>query len=229
MSVHDELHALAKAAAESKLPHTDPAWHLRKVDPATARYAAVLLLFGVLDDIDSSATPDVSSRVPADLDVLLVKRASSLNNHPGQVSFPGGGIDPEDASPEAAALREAVEETGLNPDGVEILGPLTQVGLTLTKFLVTPVLAWWASPSPVDVVDYGESAHVFRVPVQDLLDPGNRRIAVVDRPDRIFRSPAFLVNGMVIWGFTGMVLNQLFDQLGWTIDWDRSQEIIPPQ
>ena len=72
------------------------------------------------------------------------------------------------------------------------------------------------------VVDYGESAQVFRVPVRDLLDPDNRVMATVTRAGQTFQSPAFTVNEVVVWGFTGMILNQLFDQLGWAVPWDRT-------
>jgi hypothetical protein len=84
-------------------------------------------------------------------------------------------------------------------------------------------LAWWASPSPVRVVDYGESAQVFRVPVRDLLDPENRTMAAVTRMNQTFQSPAFTVNSLVVWGFTGMILNELFDQLAWAVPWDRTR------
>ena len=104
------------------------------------RESAVLILVGVLDDIeaDSSRTGGPA----ADLDLLLTQRASTLRAHPGQVAFPGGRLDPEDGDPEdpddimelpggpaaaahvRAALREAQEETGLDPSGIEILGTL---------------------------------------------------------------------------------------------------------
>lgn len=223
-----DLLALAEAARQGKLPHTDEAWRRLWLDPATARPAAVLILFGVLDAIPSHVADSPGQRVPDDLDVLLVERAGGLEDHPGQVSFPGGGIDAGDAGPEGAALREAVEETGLEPDGVEILGTLPQVGLPVSNFLVTPVLGWWTAPSPVAVVDYAESAQVFRVPVRDLLDPANRHTAVVIREGTTFRSPSFAVNGVIVWGFTAMVLSQLFDQLGWTLPWDQQREIPAP-
>ena len=72
-------------------------------------------------------------------------------------------------------------------------------------------------------MDYGESAQVFRVPVRDLLDPDNRVMATVTRAGQTFQSPAFTVNDVVVWGFTGMILNQLFDQLGWAVPWDRTR------
>jgi hypothetical protein len=120
-------------------------------------------------------------------------------------------------------LREAEEETGLDSNGVEVLGSLQELGLAHSNFLVTPVLGWWRSPSPVRVVDYAESAQVFRIPVRDLLDPDNRVMATVHRAGRSFDSPAFTVNGVVVWGFTGIVLNGLFEQLGWAVPWDRSR------
>ncbi|MBD8044546.1 CoA pyrophosphatase [Arthrobacter sp. Sa2BUA2] len=196
----------------------------RAVDPARARQAAVLILFGVLDenpaDFHGAAVPD-------DLDLLFVERAATLNSHPGQIAFPGGGVDEADAGPVAAALREANEETGLDPSGVRILGTLPQVGIPVTNFLVTPVLGWWDRPTPVDVVDEAESASVFRVPVADLLNPANRRTTVVARGGQEHRGPAFLVNGVVVWGFTALIIDSLFNQLGWTLPWDSSREMVP--
>jgi 8-oxo-dGTP pyrophosphatase MutT (NUDIX family) len=132
-------------------------------------------------------------------------------------------VDPEDDSVVSAALREAVEETGLDVSGVKVLGVIPELGLIRSNFRVTPVLAWWDSPSPVRVVDYAESAQVFRVPVRDLLDPVNRVTATISRFGRTFSSPGFTVNGLVVWGFTGMVLSGLFDELGWTVPWDQDK------
>ncbi|WP_423720960.1 NUDIX hydrolase [Arthrobacter caoxuetaonis] len=196
----------------------------RAVDPDAARAAAVLILFGVLDEHPARFHADA---VPDDLDVLFVERASTLNSHPGQIAFPGGAVDDSDTDAIAAALREANEETGLDPSGVRILGALPEVGLPVSNFLVTPVLGWWDKPTPVDVVDEAESASVFRVPVADLLDPANRRTTVVARGGQVHRGPAFLVNGVVVWGFTALILDDLFNQLGWTLPWDTSREMVP--
>ncbi|GHG51634.1 coenzyme A pyrophosphatase [Flavimobilis marinus] len=191
----------------------------QRVRPA-GRPAAVLVLFGRLD-----AVPAVhdAPQVARDLDVLLVRRADTLNHHPGQVAFPGGRQDPGDADLVAAALREAEEETGLDVAGVEVLGALGALPLPVSDHLVTPVLAWWREPSAVRAVDAGESAGVFRAPVADLLDPANRRTSVL--PGTPYRGPAFLVADHLVWGFTALVLDQLFDALGWTEAWDRSREV----
>jgi 8-oxo-dGTP pyrophosphatase MutT (NUDIX family) len=219
VSAREDLLELARRAESGSAAASDPRWAALTVDEERARKAAVLMLFGALDDVPATSGKPLA---PADLDVLLLERAHTLGSHPGQVAFPGGSIDANETAVQAA-LREAVEETGLDSSGVEVLGTLQQLGLAHSNFLVTPVLGWWRSPSPVRVVDYAESAQVFRIPVRDLLDPDNRVMATVHRAGRTFDSPAFTVNGVVVWGFTGIVLSGLFDQLGWSVPWDRNR------
>lgn len=201
-------------------------WQFATLDPARSRRAAVLVLFGARHDVPAGRPAGALDH--GDLDLLFVMRASSLSNHPGQVAFPGGAIDAEDTDEAATALREAREETGLNPDGVEILGLLPEVGLPVSNFLVTPVLAWWTEQSPVQVVDRAESELVFRCPVNTLLDASRRRTAVLQRNGFVSRTPAFLTPDAVIWGFTAMLLDAMFDGLGWTQPWNRSLEIPAP-
>lgn len=225
MSAYRDLAALARQAARGTLAaDPDPRWAVR-LDPDKSRTAAVLMLFGALDPV-----PAVSAKplAPAELDVLLIERAATLGNHPGQIAFPGGTVDARDGSVVAAALREAVEETGLEADGVEVLGTLPALPLAVSNFMVTPVLAWWASPSPVAVVDYAESAQVFRVPVRDLLDPDNRYTATHRRGRQTYRGPAFRVNQVVVWGFTAAILDRIFTELGWAVPWDAQREIAAP-
>jgi 8-oxo-dGTP pyrophosphatase MutT (NUDIX family) len=188
------------------------------VTPA-ARHAAVLVLFGVLD-----AVPAGGDAVAADLDVLLLRRAATLSTHAGQVAFPGGRIEPgEDAT--AAALREATEEVGLDVTGIEVLGTLPPAPLVVSDHLVTPVLGWWTKPSQVAAVDANETVDVFRIPVADLLEPANRWTVVANRARRPFPAPAFQVGDVIVWGFTAIVLSNLFDALGWAVPWDRGREL----
>src|SRR4051794_39003435 len=114
------------------------------------RPAAVLILFG-----DGPAGPDV----------LLVQRSDGLRSHAGQPAFPGGGEEPGDGGPAGPAPREAEEETGLEPSGVDVLATLPALYLPVSDFVVTPVLAWWREPSAVHAVDPAETAAVARVPV----------------------------------------------------------------
>ncbi|MFJ4172147.1 NUDIX hydrolase [Paenarthrobacter sp. NPDC089714] len=219
MTAFEDLSALV-ARYESGDGGTSEHWTKLPVSEETNRAAAVLMLFGKLDNIPAESDRPIA---PADLDVLLLERAHTLDDHPGQVAFPGGSVDPEDESVVAAALREAVEETGLDVDGVRVLGVIRELGLIRSNFRVTPVVAWWDAPSPIRVVDYAESAQVFRVPVRDLLDPVNRVTATISRFGRTYTSPGFTVNGLLVWGFTGMVLSGLFDELGWTVPWDEGK------
>ncbi|MEN5072459.1 CoA pyrophosphatase [Isoptericola cucumis] len=196
-------------------------------DLAGARPAAVLVLFGVLDDL--AADHDAQAlAVAQDLDVLLLARATTLRSHAGQVAFPGGRAE-EGESPVDAALREATEETGLDPSGVDVLGTFAELPMPASNHRVTPVLGWWDRPTPVGVVDPAESAHVFRAPVADLLDPRRRVTTVLRRGGQAWRGPGFqVVDGELthlVWGFTAGILEAMFDHLGWTEEWDRGREL----
>jgi len=175
------------------------------------RASAVLVLFG-----ESDHGPDV----------LLTQRASNLRSHPGQVSFPGGALDPEDATPEAAALREAGEETGLDPSGVHVSGSLPLLYLPVSDYVVTPVLAWWHTPTPVAPVDQDEVATVVRVPLAELVDPANR--FQVRHPSG-YVGPGFSAAGLFIWGFTAGLLSRLLELAGLDRPWDDSRLMPLPE
>jgi 8-oxo-dGTP pyrophosphatase MutT (NUDIX family) len=182
--------------------------------PGHLRRSAVLMLFASAEG-GAEAWP----QGPA-ADLLLTERAATLRSHAGQVAFPGGRIDPGDAGPAAAALREAEEETGLDPSGVEVLAEMPDLYLPVSDYAVTPVLAWWHTPSPVGVVDREEVAKVARVPVPELLDPDNRFRAV--HPSG-FTGPAFRASGLFVWGFTAGLLDRLLMLSGWERPWDHDR------
>jgi 8-oxo-dGTP pyrophosphatase MutT (NUDIX family) len=169
------------------------------------RQSAVLLLFGETDGVP---------------DILIIERSHDMRSHAGQPAFPGGAVDPTDDGPVGAALREAVEETGLDPRGVDVFGTLPPLWLPPSGFVVTPVLGWWREPSPVSAVDPAEVAAVHRVPLEHLLDPRNR-IRVTHPSGYI--GPAFRVHDLIVWGFTGRLLDGLFRSLGWERPWDHSR------
>jgi len=175
------------------------------VPPATGgRESAVLVLFG-----DGPGGPDL----------LFIQRSEGLRLHAGQPAFPGGAIDAGDGGPVGAALREAVEEVGLDPGGVDVVGTLPEVFIPRTGFRVVPVLAWWRRPSAVAPVDEGEVAAVERVGVAELADPAARLMVRV--PDGR-TSPAFRVRSMLIWGFTAALVDRLLALGGWEEPWDAS-------
>jgi 8-oxo-dGTP pyrophosphatase MutT (NUDIX family) len=160
-------------------------------------------------------------------DVLLIERAHDIRSHAGQVAFPGGRVDPDDAGVVAAALREAVEETGIDPSGVQVLGALPELFLPVTDHIVTPVLAWWKEPSPVAVVDPAEVASVHQVRLADLVDPAHR--IQVHHPSG-HGGPGFEVAGLFVWGFTAGLLDGLIRIAGWERDWDTSRvRDLPPE
>lgn len=120
--------------------------------------------------------------------------------------------------PIATALREAQEETGLDPSGVRPLAVLEEIFIPPSGFDVTPVLAYWEKPSEVGVVDPAEAERVARVPVHTLIDPRNRFQV---RHPAGYQGPAFAVDGMLVWGFTAGILAALFAVSGWEQEWDR--------
>jgi 8-oxo-dGTP pyrophosphatase MutT (NUDIX family) len=152
-------------------------------------------------------------------DVVLTERSHSMRSHAGQVSFPGGAIDPVDAGPVSAALREAQEEVGLDPAGVQVVAELPALYLPPSNFVVTPVLAWWAQPSPISVVDHLEVARVLRAPLSELTDPARR--FTVSHPSG-FVGPAFDVDGLLVWGFTAGLLSKVIELAGLERSWDRA-------
>ncbi|GII81213.1 coenzyme A pyrophosphatase [Sphaerisporangium rufum] len=178
------------------------------------RHAAVLLLFG-----DSPDGPDV----------LLIQRSARGRNHAGQPAFPGGGVDPEDGGPVGAALREAEEETGLDPRGVRIIGALPELYIWHSHNRVTPVLGWWHTPSAVHAASPDEVDAVARVPIAELADPGNRlRLRFPGTPRQA--GPAFRVRGMLVWGFTAGVLDGVLAATGFERPWDDGRvEDLPPE
>jgi len=169
------------------------------------RHSAVLILFS------------------DDHDVLLIQRASTMRSHAGQPAFPGGALDDDDEDAAAAALREAQEETGLDPAGVVVFGALPDLWVHVTNYVVTPILGWWREPSPVWAQDPEEVESVHRVPIANLVDPANR--CRILHPSG-FVGPGFEVEGMLVWGFTGGILSTLLDTMGWSVPWDESR-IVP--
>jgi 8-oxo-dGTP pyrophosphatase MutT (NUDIX family) len=179
---------------------------------ASVRRAAVLVLFG---------------EGPDGPDILLLQRSDDMRSHAGQPAFPGGQIDLDDDGAVGAALREAQEETGVDPSGVEVFAVLPELWVPPSAHAVTPVIAWWHTPSDVGPGDPLEVAAVARVPISALVDPANR-LSV--RGPSGYVGPAFRVADMLVWGFTAGVLDRLLSLAGWDVGWDRDRiEPLPAQ
>ncbi len=194
------LDRLATAAGQMPVP-------VPLVPPGdTGRPAAVLILFGESED-----------RGP---DLLLIRRSAALRKHAGQPAFPGGAIDEADGGPVHAALREAAEETGLEPASVRVVGVLPELYIWRSDFRVTPVVGWWHTPGAVAPGDPAEIESVHRVAVAELADPANR---MTIRYPGGQAGPAFRASGLLVWGFTALLIDRLLALGGWERPWNAAQ------
>lgn len=172
------------------------------------RHGAVLMLFGGASFGESH--------------LLLTERAHHMRSHPGQVSFPGGAVDAGETAVQAA-LREAEEETGLDPTGVDVFAALPPLWLPPSNFSVTPLLGWWRQPSPVRAVHPDEVHEVYLEPIAELLDPEHRMSV---RGPSGWIGPAFLIGeakDLILWGFTAGIIARLFAYVDWARPWDEQR------
>lgn len=143
---------------------------------------------------------------------IFTVRTDSVRNHKGQISFPGGGIDPSDASPRDAALRETYEEIGLDPAGVEVIGELDTFPTFVSGYVVTPFVGWLEhlpelEPNPAEV------ASILQVPLAHMnnairSDPG------FTHGERTYPTEAWIWEGHVIWGVTARIVREFLTILG---------------
>jgi 8-oxo-dGTP pyrophosphatase MutT (NUDIX family) len=152
---------------------------------------------------------------------VLTVRAGDLAHHGGQVSFPGGATEPGEAIG-SAALREAAEETGIDPSAVRVVGALTPLHIPVSDFIVHPI---------VGVLDYtpafthaaAEVARILEVPFDDLLDPGRLRRTTRVRDGVFVDVPYFALEGEQVWGATAMMLAELICAVGEGSLFERNQ------
>jgi 8-oxo-dGTP pyrophosphatase MutT (NUDIX family) len=163
-----------------------------------AREAAVLI-------------PIVAEPAPT---LILTQRTDTVGSHKGQISFPGGAVDPNDASTLEAALRETQEEIGLDPERVRVIGELDTFPTFVSGFVVTPYIGW-LDATPRLQPNPGEVAALLHVPIAELnegirFDPG------FSHRDRTYPTEAWVWNDRVIWGVTARILRQFLTVVGST-------------
>lgn len=165
---------------------------------------------GPTDDPRHSAVLALFYDSPRGLALVFTLRTASLRHHGGQVSFPGGGVEPQDASYEAAALRETEEELGIPAQDIRTVGTLTPLFIAPSQNLVIPVVGWIPSlptlrPNPIEVSD------VLTVTLDHLLDPATRGEHLWHRNGQVLSAPCYEVGQSCIWGATAMMLSELLE------------------
>lgn len=182
----------------------------------TADYADLKLNPDLIDIITANALREAAVLVPVvdhpgEATVLLTKRTEKLRSHSGQVAFPGGRIDPTDASPEDAALREAEEEIGLPRSRVEIIGRMPDYAAG-TGFRIAPVFGI-VKPGFRLQLNEDEVDAAFEVPLSFLMDPANHRqdSRVWDKKERFFYRMPY--GEWMIWGVTAGIIRTIYERL----------------
>jgi 8-oxo-dGTP pyrophosphatase MutT (NUDIX family) len=168
-----------------------------RFDPSTTRPAAVLVL--LFPDADGAAR------------VLLTERVVGGRHHSGEVSFPGGRVEPEDVDIAATALREAEEEVGLSAEavGLRVLGSLDPVWIPVSGFRLTPVVALAERRPPAYRLEPREVSRVLEPPLASFVPPAQIEVVERELGERTIRYGAYPVDDVLVWGATARVLGQL--------------------
>ena len=200
-SLHSRLinQNLPGEQAHSKMAHA-----VRKVDPnldvLTTRDAAVLIV--------------LYEKSPGDFHLIFVRRTSTheADKHSGQIAFPGGKKEKTDPDLMYTALREAHEEIALDMSQIDILGPLTSLYITVSKFLVHPYLAY-SHTLPVLLRQESEIEEVLEFPLNSFIVPEARKQTRIRLATGIILNhvPCFQINGNIIWGATAMIMNEVLE------------------
>ena len=151
---------------------------------------------------------------PKGAHVVYTLRTGDLEDHAGQVSFPGGSPEPRDDSLLATALREAEEEIDLRPGAVEIVGELEEMYIPPSRFLVRPFVGLLSEEAELALAPEEVEA-IFSVSLEELMSPGALEKVIWEREGRPHKVPVFAVGGHEIWGATAAMTAGLLARLGW--------------
>jgi 8-oxo-dGTP pyrophosphatase MutT (NUDIX family) len=183
-------------------------------------------LGGVLLEATSHSEPQPEEQVPAavlvplyaydgELRVVLTRRRADLRRHAGEISFPGGRRDPEDATLQDTALREAEEEIGLARAEVTVVGALERTSTFVTNYVIHPF---------VGLLDGGRTWRASELEVEAVLEPSLRTVGAgrtrtrIERRGIAFEADAYLFDGELVWGATARILEKLLERLGPLLD-----------
>jgi 8-oxo-dGTP pyrophosphatase MutT (NUDIX family) len=169
------------------------------------------------EDVRRAAVLVPILQTPGGARVVYTLRTDGLRDHAGQVSFPGGSVDPQDASLLETALREAEEEVDLRRDLIEVVGELEDMYVPPSRFLVKPFVAL-LPPEAEMVLAPDEVEAIFSVPLEELMSPDSFRMGVWERDGCRMEVPLFAVGGHEIWGATAAMTANLLARLGWDTD-----------
>lgn len=200
--------SLESLASGLKSPDLDR--YMAKRRARTATPAAVLALIS-----DQGSGPEM----------LFIEKSAALRQHAGQMAFPGGRAEQGDCGPVDTAIREAWEETAVDPQSVTVLGLLPVAHVAVSMFDVTTVVAWWHNPGKIYPADLGEVAAVHLLKVADLVQPESRA-SVQYRAGTT--GPSFHVRDLFIWGLTAHLVDAILDLAGWAEPWDECALVEVP-
>jgi 8-oxo-dGTP pyrophosphatase MutT (NUDIX family) len=144
------------------------------------------------------------------LNLVFIRRPSSMKYHAGQIAFPGGGTEPEDADLQETAIREATEEIGIDGTQVEILGELSPLYVIVSNFTVHAFVGW-APFIPSFQINPGEVDALFIIPIENLIQRSSIQFQEVDTQYGKKEFPGYFVNDIFIWGATGMILTEFIE------------------
>ena len=147
--------------------------------------------------------------------IVYTVRKGDLQDHAGQISFPGGGLEPGDESLLDTALREAREEIDLSPELVEVIGEMEEMYIPPSNFRVRPYVGLLRQEAKL-VLSPDEVEEIFTVSLEELLSPETFRRVVWRRDGRDYEVPIFAVGGYEIWGATAAMTAALLTRLGWS-------------
>jgi 8-oxo-dGTP pyrophosphatase MutT (NUDIX family) len=144
------------------------------------------------------------------LKTIFIRRPSSMKHHASQIAFPGGQFEPTDRNLMATALREAVEEVGINSDHVEIIGKLSPLYVRVSNFSIQAFIGW-SQAIPLFKIDNTEVADLHIFSINDIANPGSLQNQKVVTTFGITEFPGFLVDDVFIWGATAMILSEFIE------------------